>query len=109
MKFLQIKDRGHLWVIPAHRIASHKANYYGQLAQDRGEDSHQIFIEEFDACMESGREIEDWYANNMNWEDVAPWAFRAEVPLALEKPDRRLEELDVVEREDYIEELCRKA
>jgi len=74
-KVLEIKRGGYVWSIDLDFIATNRANFYK-------DDEDTTFQEEFDYCMNESYAAIDWYANNMNWDDVPNYKKRL-----VSKPD----------------------
>ena len=55
---------GSEWDVPAELVAENRANHYSRGERDT------IYKTEFDETMNDHRELADWAANNMDWEDV---------------------------------------
>lgn len=66
---------GSKYDVPARIIADDRAKYYA------GNDPETTYQEEFDFTMGDDFELQDWAANNMNWEDVAEHAIKVDEPL----------------------------
>jgi len=62
-KVLEIERGGYKWEIDLDFIATNRANSYK-------DDADTTFQEELDYCMTDKHAAIDWYANNMNWDDV---------------------------------------
>ena len=81
MKVLEITmPDGSVWGVPVDVIARNRAeNYAGEFGDDVGrslaEDTGPLFDED-------DYEIQDWAANNMNWDDVAAHATKLREPPA---------------------------
>lgn len=63
---------GSKWGVPVEVIARSRATHYahefdGDIERSMAEDTMPLFESD-------DYEVEDWAANNMNWEDVAPYA-----------------------------------
>jgi hypothetical protein len=74
-KCLKVRfSNGDMFEIPARVIAENRANYYADL------DGYEINSNEWEAeiisALNDEFEIEDWAANNMNWNELAPYARR---------------------------------
>ena len=73
-KYLSIEmPDNSVWVVPVEVIARNRAEYYahefgGDVEKSLAEDTIPLFLSDF-------FEIEDWAANNMDWEDVKGSAF----------------------------------
>jgi hypothetical protein len=64
-KYLRVTmPNGQKYDIPAKVIANNRATYY---ADKEGKGKYQ---EEYDFTLNDKFELQDWAANNMNWEDV---------------------------------------
>lgn len=77
VKYLRVTmPDGSKWDVPAQMIAHDRAKSYADTDAGRpdGEEFDRLYTEELAFTLSSDEEIEDWAANNMNWEDVAPLA-----------------------------------
>lgn len=61
---------GSVWGVPAVLIADNRARYYAEKDADTTYDEEMAFL------LGDDFELEDWAANNMNWEDVAEHAYQ---------------------------------
>lgn len=61
---------GSQWAVAAEVVAHDRAKYYSE------DDPNRTYEAEFEYTMKDRYELEDWYGNNMNPEDVAPYAVR---------------------------------
>lgn len=83
MKVRTIKlENGEIWAVPVAAIARDRAKNYASefdndIERSLKEDTEPLFAED-------PFEIQDWAANNMNWEDVSAVAFRVEGSKAAE-------------------------
>jgi len=73
MEKLRVKfSNGDIFEVPARIIAENRADYYADL------DGYDSGSNEWEAEVQNGLdndfEIEDWVQNNMNWEDLEPYA-----------------------------------
>lgn len=86
MKYLVITQRdGSLWKVPVDLIARSRATHYapefgGDVERSLKEDTMPLFEDD-------DYEIQDWAANNMNWDEVAPKAAQLRGPLPLSLDD----------------------
>lgn len=65
---------GSKWGVPVMKIAESRADYY---KDEFGNSLERSLAEDTIPLFESGDyEIQDWASNNMNWSDVAPFAFK---------------------------------
>jgi hypothetical protein len=76
-KYLKVQfSNGDIFVVPAKIIAENRADYYSAL------DGYDKGTNEWEAEVQNGLneefEIYDWAGNNMNWEDLAPYAKKIE-------------------------------
>lgn len=62
---------GSVWGVPVRAIAEHRAKDY---ASEFDNDVARSLAEDTEPLFEDDYEVEDWAANNMNWDDVAPLA-----------------------------------
>lgn len=97
MKYLKVRmPNSERWIVPCHIIAHNRACYYVEVDIKRGTITEskrdEIYKELYDDAMEDTYEIVDWAANNMDWEDVKPFATN----LGIEPMDER----------DYQEGWC---
>lgn len=79
-----MKD-GSTWGVPVSAIANHRAEQYkgefdGDLQRSLDEDTLTLFEED-------QFEIQDWAANNMDWDDVKGVAVRVSDPQELSDAD----------------------
>lgn len=65
---------GSRWDVPCEIIAANRANYYSP------EKSAPLWEREYQYALKNNDEIEDWAANNMNWDDVKADAKRVQEP-----------------------------
>ena len=69
---------GSTWAVPVEVIARDRAKHY---AHEFGGDIDRSYAEDTIPLFESDDyEIEDWAANNMNWEDIQGTAVRVSEP-----------------------------
>ena len=65
---------GDLFAIPARIIAENRANYYADL------DGYDLNSNEWEAeiitALRDDLEIEDWAGNEMNWNELEPYAIK---------------------------------
>lgn len=62
------------WAVPVSLIAEDRAAYY---APEYGDDAARSLAEDTGPLFASDdHEIRDWAANNMNWDEVAPHAYK---------------------------------
>lgn len=79
IKVLTVVDsNGATWAVPVEVIAKSRAAHYahefdGDIDRSMAEDTMPLFDSD-------PYEVEDWAANNMNWCDVAPFAFKLSGP-----------------------------
>jgi hypothetical protein len=69
-KYLRVTmPDGSKWDVAVRKIAEHRARYYYERSPEQNtfEKSYEQTIALFEV---HGYSIEDWAANNMNWEDV---------------------------------------
>jgi len=86
-KYITIQfSNGDKFKIPAHIIATDRANYYAQKDVERGDSDDYVksFTSEFEYTMNENSELKDWFYNNMDWVDVEA---HAELMPRLEKFD----------------------
>lgn len=81
MKVLQITQDGFVWQVPAELVAKDRATYYAE------NDESTTYDEEYEYTLRTDYELEDWFLNNMNWEDVAEGAKLVKNPEVPEHPD----------------------
>ncbi len=81
-RLIRVEDTGFAWVVPLSVVADHRAKYYAERDKDT------TYQEEFDFVIGDDFEGLDWFANNMDWDDVAEHARLIESPL-LAEPDMR--------------------
>jgi hypothetical protein len=83
MKYLRVDmPDGSKWDVPVDVIARHRAEYY---KDEFDNDIEKSLKEDTLPLFESDEyEIEDWAANNMNWDEVATHAVRINKP---DEPD----------------------
>lgn len=91
-KVIEVEDTGFVWAVPLSAIADHRAKYYAE----RDEDT--TYQEEFDFVMEDDFEGIDWFANNMDWSDVADKATLIKSPDPLAEPDMSTASKRIVSR-----------
>lgn len=92
MKYLTVKENGYVYAVPAEVIAKSRAEHYK-------DDPDSSYDEEFKYTMESNFELDEWFNNNMNWEDVEKFATLIETP-GHEVPQAGTSETDIVEFEE---------
>lgn len=74
---------GSIWAVPVSVIAHNRAAHY---AGEYGGDVERSLTEDTAPLFQSDDyEIEDWAANNMNWEDVQSAAVKISDPPTLEQ------------------------
>jgi hypothetical protein len=79
MRVLTVQQSdGSLWAVPVEVIARDRAKHYakefdGDVERSLAEDTLPLFAED-------AYEVEDWAANNMNWQDVAHAALKLRDP-----------------------------
>ena len=82
---------GSRWDVPAELVAHKRAVYYAEpkLSQEHGNGEYKkVFKREFDyAYNKDTSELLDWAENNLNWEDVAQFAKRADQPPPVDYQD----------------------
>jgi hypothetical protein len=72
-KILRVKfSNGDEFSIPTRIIAENRANYYSEV--DGYEKESNEWEQEVQYAMNDEYEIEDWAANNMNWDELEPFA-----------------------------------
>lgn len=69
-----------VWVCPAHIVARHRADFYADSARHSFGDQCAAYRREFDDAMSSPATLEDWAKNNMDWEEIAPYASLSTPP-----------------------------
>jgi hypothetical protein len=79
MKMIEINDNGHVWHVPLLKVAEHRADHYA-------DDPDSTRQEEIDFVMSDDFEGIDWFANNMNFSEVAEFAKKIVTPEVTE-PD----------------------
>lgn len=86
MKFLRVTmENGEVWDIDLTHIAINRAKYYaGHDNPDETADKYhsewqQTYNEEFNFTMANEDFAIDWASNNMNWEDVEPYAKKISI------------------------------
>lgn len=76
-----VYDNGAKWAIPVHNIADDRAKYYAE------KDKDTTYQEEYDYVMRDNYEAQDWFFNNMNWEDIKDVAFEINPPRPFDPSD----------------------
>lgn len=89
-KFIRVEDNGFVWMVPLEAVAANRAKYYAEKDKDTS------YQDEFDYVMADDYEGVDWFANNMNWEEVEAVAKLVERP-NLAEPDMACSDLTIVE------------
>lgn len=71
-------SNGDVFEVDAHIVADDRAKYYAKLDVDRGDKTNytQAYQEELQHGLSDDYELTDWMSNNMNWEDIEPYATR---------------------------------
>lgn len=90
MKVIEIRDEGLVCHVPLEAVTNNRADHYA----DYDDTSRE---QEFAYTMEDNWEALDWFANNMNFSDVASVAKLAETPVKSEpgiNADLRVIEID---------------
>jgi hypothetical protein len=78
-KMFQIEDKGYVWRFPADLVAHNYAKWY--------EDEYQEdFDSNYNHAINDENTLYEWFANNMNWEDIAESAALYRVPAQPTKP-----------------------
>jgi hypothetical protein len=77
---------GDIFYVPSTVIAENRANYYSSV--DGYEIGSNEWQEEVNYALNTEYEIEDWLRNNMNWNDLEPYA----------KEEEEYEEIDYEEK-----------
>lgn len=101
-KCLKVRfSNGDLFAVPARVIAENRANYYAEL------DGYELNSNEWEAevltALNDEYEIEDWAGNNMNWDELSPYAVKInieEFDYDEEWPDADIELIDKCDNED---------
>jgi len=93
-KCLKVRfPNGDMFKIPARVIAENRADYYADL--DGYEKESNEWEAEVQNALNEEFEIYDWAGNNMDWEDLVPYAKRIEdltdMDYSEEWPDADLE------------------
>jgi len=72
-KVLTVKfNKGITYEIPARVIAEDRARYYADI--DGYEEESQEFLNEVNYALDDQYTLFDWIENNMNWNDIEPYA-----------------------------------
>ncbi len=79
-RMIEICDEGYVWHVPLIAVAENRADHYAS-------DPDTTRQEEIDYVMADDFEGIDWFANNMNFEDVADQAVLVESPKPKAEPD----------------------
>ena len=62
---------GSQYDVPCHLIAMDRAKYYADKeAKDDKKKRDEKIVEEYNFAIKDKEEIQDWAANNMDWDDV---------------------------------------
>lgn len=61
------------WDVPARVIAENRAKYYAD------KDPDTTYADEFEFTMTDKYELQDWAANNMDWDDVKDYAKKVDI------------------------------
>lgn len=70
-KYLRVTmPDGSKWDVPAHMIANDRATYYTEKLVGTEKAKEMEYKAEYDYAMSHNDELQDWAANNMNWDDV---------------------------------------
>ena len=69
---------GSKWDVPTIFIAANRAKYYAEKDQDT------TYEEEFTFTLHDDFELQDWAANNMNWDDVKSHAVEVKLPVEVD-------------------------
>jgi hypothetical protein len=64
MKYFIVKTTEGTFRFPASIVAEARAKYYSEV------DSDTTYAEEYNYTINDDSELEDWFSNNMDWEDV---------------------------------------
>lgn len=84
---LQVEmDDGSLWNVPATQIADSRANYYSDTADESDYDV-DVYVSEFVFTLKNEEALIDWAENNMDWSDVAPFAYQVKPPRNVDYQD----------------------
>jgi hypothetical protein len=67
--------KGITYEIPAVIIAESRANYYACIVDGYDSDS-QEYLDEVNHALNDEFELFDWIENNMNWNDLKPYAIK---------------------------------
>lgn len=74
-KYIQITtENKYVYRVPAEVIAKHRAEHYART------DPETTYKDEYDYTMNDDFELQDWFGNNMNWEDVSLSARLHRIP-----------------------------
>ena len=84
MKVIEINDEGFVWHVPLLAVAEHRARYYA-------DDPDTTFDEEVEYVMGDDYEGIDWFANNMDFSDIANVATLVQTPPLKAEPDMNAE------------------
>lgn len=77
-------ENGETWDIDLTTIAVDRASYYAcydnpdKTAKNYQNNWKKTYNDEYEYTMEDEGEAIDWACNNMNWEDVEPFAVRVD-------------------------------
>jgi hypothetical protein len=100
MKVLKIThEDGSVWRVPAEVVAQERAEYYARNdVRSEGGEAYDTTVEkEIAYALRVDRELRDWAANNMLWEELRPMAVQVEPsdtpPREMATADLQLEEL----------------
>lgn len=80
IKYIRVADGDYVWSFPARLVAKHRAEYYAR------EDADTTYDREFAHTIDNDFELNDWFLNNMDWEDVSKFARLDKQPFKL-KPN----------------------
>jgi len=95
MKVLKIvHEDGSVWRVPAEVVARARAEYYARHdTKSEGGEAYDTTVEEEMAyALETPRELRDWAANNMLWEELREEAEQIE---RTEWPPRKMTTADL--------------
>ena len=67
---------GSQWSVPADVVAADRAKHYAE-KDGTGEEGYR---QEYELAMRDNAELLDWAENNMDWDDVAPYARQVDWP-----------------------------
>lgn len=92
-KVIEINDSGFVWHVPLLAVAENRADHYA-------DDPDTTREEEIALVMDDGFEGIDWFANNMNFSDIADRAKLVRRPKDKAAPDPN-SEMRIIDDDSY--------